>query len=368
MAPPAHVAGSETEMPHVPSRIIVTGGAGFIGSAVCRRLVSEADASVLNIDKLTYAATLESVASLAEKPRYRFLRADIADAEAMATAFAGFTPDAVIHLAAESHVDRSITGSAPFIQTNVVGTHVLLEAARTFWLGLPAERKEAFRFLHVSTDEVYGSLGATGAFTEETPYAPRSPYAASKAAADQLARAWHETYGLPVLVTNCSNNYGPWHFPEKLIPLTILNAVEGRKLPIYGDGKNVRDWLYVEDHTEALLAVLRGGRVGETYNIGGRSERTNLQVVHAICDALDRLRPDTHLRRELIEFVPDRPGHDRRYAIDCSKIERELGWTRAVTFEEGLERTIRWYLDNEAWWRPLREKVYDGRRLGLGGQ
>lgn len=350
---------------HTPSRIIVTGGAGFIGSAVCRRLSAEPSVNVLNIDKLSYAASPKAVESLAGKVGYRFIKADVADAGAMAAAFADFDPDAVIHLAAESHVDRSITGSTPFIETNIVGTHVLLEAARLHWSKLPEPRKAAFRFLHVSTDEVYGSLGPTGAFTEETPYAPRSPYAASKAAADQLARAWHETYGLPVMVTNCSNNYGPWQFPEKLIPMMIIKALEGGALPVYGDGENVRDWLYVEDHVEALLMVLKRGRVGQTYMIGGRSERTNLQVVHAVCDALDRLRPAQRPRRELITFVADRPGHDRRYAIECAKIERELGWARRETFESGIERTIDWFLDNDVWWRSIRSGVYDGSRLGL---
>lgn len=346
-------------------KVIVTGGDGFIGSALCRRLAGELDWNVLNIDKLTYAASPESVASVASKVNYRFLKADICDAHAMAGAFAQFQPDAVMHLAAESHVDRSITGSAPFVQTNVVGTHVMLEAARGYWSKLPSERQAVFRFLHVSTDEVYGALGETGAFAEETPYDPRSPYAASKAAADHLVSAWHETYGVPTIITNCSNNYGPWHFPEKLIPLVILNALDGRKLPVYGDGGHVRDWLFVGDHVDALILVLQRGRPGETYNVGGRSERTNLEVVRAICRILDRLRPIARPRSELIEFVPDRPGHDRRYAIDCSKIENELGWARKETFESGLEKTVRWYLDNETWWRPIRDKVYDGSRLGL---
>jgi dTDP-glucose 4,6-dehydratase len=320
---------------------------------------------ILNIDKLTYAASPESVASVANRANYRFLKADISNAQVMAEAFVDFQPDTVMHLAAESHVDRSITGSAPFVQTNVVGTCALLEAARGYWLKLPADRMASFRFLHVSTDEVYGALGETGAFTEETPYDPRSPYAASKAAADHLVCAWHETYGLPTIITNCSNNYGPWHFPEKLIPLVILNALEGRPLPVYGDGGHVRDWLFVEDHVDALILALQRGRPGETYNIGGRSERTNLEVVRAICGILDGLKPAARPRSELIEFVPDRPGHDRRYAIDCSKIEGELGWTRKEAFESGLEKTVRWYIDNEAWWRPIRERVYDGRRLGL---
>jgi dTDP-glucose 4,6-dehydratase len=348
-------------------KVIVTGGAGFIGSAVCRRIAATPGWSVLNVDNLTYAANLASLDSVTKLPSYAFLKADIADAAAINAAFTSFAPDAVIHLAAESHVDRSITGSAPFIHTNVVGTHVLLEAARNWWGQLPRPRAAAFRFLHVSTDEVFGALGPTGHFSETTRYDPRSPYAASKASADHLVRAWHETYGLPTLITNCSNNYGPYHFPEKLIPLVILNALEGKPLPVYGDGGQVRDWLFVEDHVDALLAVLAGGRVGETYAIGGRSERTNRTVVEAICDSLDRLRPTNHPRRELIEFVPDRPGHDRRYAIDCTKIETELGWRQSRTFEAGLEDTMRWYLDNEAWWRPIRERVYDGRRLGLAG-
>jgi dTDP-glucose 4,6-dehydratase len=348
-------------------KVIVTGGAGFIGSAVCRRIAAAPGCSVLNIDNLTYAANLASLDSVAKLPSYSFLKADIADADAVNAAFTSFEPDAVIHLAAESHVDRSITGSAPFIHTNILGTHVLLEAARAWWARLPSTRAAAFRFLHVSTDEVFGALGPTGHFSETTRYDPRSPYAASKASADHLVRAWHETHGLPTLITNCSNNYGPFHFPEKLIPLAILNALEGKPLPIYGDGGQVRDWLFVEDHVDALLAVLERGRVGETYAVGGRSERTNCSVVEAICDGLDRLRPTNRPRRELIEFVADRPGHDRRYAIDCTRIETELGWRQSRTFEAGLEETIRWYLDNEAWWRPIRERVYGGSRLGLAG-
>jgi dTDP-glucose 4,6-dehydratase len=347
-------------------RVLVTGGAGFIGSAVCRRLAADPGCAVLNVDKLSYAANLENLKSISARENYRFLKADVADPSAMATAFSEFAPDAVIHLAAESHVDRSITGSAPFIETNIVGTHCLLEAARSYWSTLPEDRRTTFRFLHVSTDEVYGSLGATGAFTEETPYDPRSPYAASKAAADHLVAAWHETHKLPTLITNCSNNYGPYHFPEKLVPLVILNALEGRPLPVYGDGGHVRDWLYVDDHVDALIAVLQRGRAGQTYNIGGGSERTNLSVVHQICDILDQLKPINGSRRDLVQFVADRPGHDRRYAIDCSKIAQELGWTSSTLFEHGLERTVRWYIGNEAWWRPIREKIYDGRRLGLG--
>ena len=350
-------------------RVIVTGGAGFIGSALVRHLVLELGHEVLVIDKLTYAGDRRTLAPCEGRPGFAFLQADICDAERMRAALAEHAPDAVMHLAAESHVDRSIASAAPFIQTNVIGTFALLEAARALVAGYDTARAAAFRFLHVSTDEVFGSLGPTGAFTESTPYDPRSPYSASKAGSDHLARAWHETYGLPTIVTNCSNNYGPYHFPEKLIPLVTLNALEGKPLPVYGDGGNVRDWLFVEDHARALVAALTRGVPGETYNIGGRAERTNLQVVHAICDALDRLRPlsapgSPAPRRDLITFVPDRPGHDRRYAIDPAKAERDLGWRSTVTFEEGIERTLRWYLDNEAWWRPLREK-YAGERLGL---
>jgi dTDP-glucose 4,6-dehydratase len=312
-------------------RIIVTGGAGFIGSAVVRHLVGNEGCEVLNVDKLTYAANLASLDPIARNPRYHFLKADICDRAAMAQAFAQFAPDAVMHLAAESHVDRSITGAAAFIETNIVGTYSLLEAARTYWAALPHERKTAFRFLHVSTDEVYGSLGDSGLFREDTPYDPSSPYSASKAASDHLATAWHRTYGLPVVISNCSNNYGPYHFPEKLIPLVILNALEGKPLPVYGTGSNVRDWLYVEDHARALLTILQRGRVGETYNVGGRNERRNLDVVHAICDCLDGFVPSGASRRTLITFVADRPGHDQRYAIDATKLETELGWHAAET-------------------------------------
>jgi dTDP-glucose 4,6-dehydratase len=344
-------------------RVIVTGGAGFIGSALVRHLV-ELGHSVLVVDKLTYAGDRRTLAACEGAPGFTFLQADICDADHMRQAFADYVPDAVMHLAAESHVDRSIASAAPFIQTNIVGTFALLEAARALVADYDAARRDAFRFLHVSTDEVFGSLGPTGAFTETTPYDPRSPYSASKAGSDHLARAWHETYGLPTIITNCSNNYGPYHFPEKLIPLVTLNALEGRPLPVYGDGGNIRDWLFVEDHVRALVAAVTRGRPGETYNIGGRAERTNLQAVHAICDTLDHLRPTAQSRRALITFVADRPGHDRRYAIDPLKAERDLGWSSSVTFEEGIARTVAWYLDNEAWWRPLREK-YDGARLGL---
>ncbi|MDQ1077535.1 dTDP-glucose 4,6-dehydratase [Pseudoroseomonas cervicalis] len=348
-------------------RILVTGGAGFIGSALVRRLVlQEQVEAVLVVDKLTYAGERRSLRDCEGKPGFGFLQADIADAAAMAQAFAGFRPDAVMHLAAESHVDRSIAGAAPFIHTNIVGTFTLLEAARAYWNALDAEKRAAFRFLHISTDEVFGSLGPTGYFTETTPYSPRSPYSASKAGSDHLVAAWHETYGLPTLMTNCSNNYGPYHFPEKLIPLTILNALEGKTLPVYGKGENVRDWLFVDDHVRALITVLRQGQIGQTYNVGGNSERQNIEVVHAICDTLDRLRPDpAGPRRRLVSFVADRPGHDARYAIDASKLKRELGWEPSESFETGLEKTIAWYLENEWWWQPLRQRVYGGERIGL---
>jgi len=346
-------------------RILVTGGAGFIGSAVCRLLVSSLGHEVLNVDKLTYAGNLVSLASLEGNPAYRFAQADVCDRAAIDSLFQAFKPDGVIHLAAESHVDRSIEGSGAFIETNVVGTFVMLEAARAYWQGLAGEAKAAFRFLHVSTDEVYGSLGADGLFTETTPYDPSSPYSASKAAADHLAGAWMRTYGLPVIVSNCSNNYGPFHFPEKLIPLVILNAMHGKPLPVYGDGRNIRDWLYVDDHARALVLILTQGRPGEKYNVGGRNERRNIDVVRAICGILDEARPDAAPHDRLIAFVADRPGHDARYAIDAGKLERELGWRAAHSFETGIAETVRWYLDNEWWWRPLRERVYAGERLGL---
>jgi len=346
-------------------RVIVTGGAGFIGSAACRQFVLAQGWTVLNLDKLTYAADVRSLDAVADHPGYRFLRADICDRAAVESAFADFAPDAVVHLAAETHVDRSIDGSAEFIRTNVIGTHVLLEAVRRFWSALPSDARGRFRFVHVSTDEVYGSLGEEGRFVETSPYDPRSPYAASKAASDHLARAWHQTYGLPVILSNCSNNYGPCQFPEKLIPLTILNALEEKPLPVYGDGLHVRDWLYVDDHVEALSRVLTRGRPGQNYNVGGRSERTNLSVVETICDIVDDLLPASEPRRRLISFVEDRPGHDRRYAMDCAKVESELGWACAESFEAGLRKTVRWYLDNRAWWEPLRRNVYAGKRLGL---
>lgn len=346
-------------------RVVVTGGAGFIGSALVRHLVDVRGATVTNVDKLTYAASLASLDSVAANPNYSLVKADICDRAEMDQVMRDARPDAIMHLAAESHVDRSITASAEFIQTNVVGTHTMLEAARAYWSALAPDAKARFRFLHVSTDEVYGTLPPDGFFVETTAYSPRSPYSASKAASDHLVTAWHETYGLPTLITNCSNNYGPCHFPEKLIPLVLLNALEGKPLPIYGDGRQVRDWLYVDDHVRALVAVLERGRVGETYNVGGRSPMENIAVVSAICDALDRRRPAAKPRRSLITYVADRPGHDRRYAIDPTKIETELGWRAQETFASGIERTVDWYLANEAWWRPLRERVYGGGRLGL---
>ncbi|HVM84592.1 MAG TPA: dTDP-glucose 4,6-dehydratase [Candidatus Binatia bacterium] len=352
---------SETEK----AKILVTGGAGFIGSALCRYLVSEMGHAVVNVDALTYAANPASLAAIHNSPLYAFEKADIRDGAAMAAILAKHRPDAVVHLAAESHVDRSITGSSVFLDTNIMGTASLLEAVRAHLDGLPAAKRDAFRLLHVSTDEVYGSLGPDGLFQEETPYDPSSPYSASKAASDHLVRAWTRTYGLPCVISNCSNNYGPCQFPEKLIPLVILNAREGKPLPIYGDGSNIRDWLYVDDHARALLMVLQKGRIGEKYNIGGRNERTNLQVVQRLCDLMDRLAPARKSHRELIQFVTDRPGHDHRYAIDAGKIETELGWRAQESFETGSEKTVRWYLANEAWWRPLRDKVYQGARLGV---
>ncbi|WP_430513178.1 dTDP-glucose 4,6-dehydratase [Pannonibacter phragmitetus] len=345
-------------------RILVTGGAGFIGSALVRHLVIEAGAEVLTVDKLTYAGNLQSLEVVSDRTNHRFLKADICDRAAMDEAFSSFRPDRVYHLAAESHVDRSITGAGDFIQTNVVGTFTLLEAARNYWSGLEEQAKADFRFLHVSTDEVYGSLGPDGLFHEETPYDPSSPYSASKAASDHLAIAWQRTYGFPALVSNCSNNYGPYHFPEKLIPLIILNALHGKPLPVYGDGTNIRDWLYVEDHAKALHLIGGKGRLGEKYNVGGRNERKNIDVVQAICTILDKLQPADRPRSELITFVSDRPGHDHRYAIDATKLETELGWRAEETFDSGIEKTVQWYLENQWWWRPLRDKVYTGERLG----
>ncbi|HEX8239471.1 MAG TPA: dTDP-glucose 4,6-dehydratase [Allosphingosinicella sp.] len=349
--------------------VLVTGGAGFIGSALCRHLVRSGSYRVVNLDKLTYAGNLESLREIGNSPDYRFVEGDIGDQAKVSELLAAEAIDIVMHLAAESHVDRSIDGPEAFIDTNIVGTFRLLNAALEHWRSLPGERKARFRFHHVSTDEVFGDLPLDeGVFTEETPYAPSSPYSASKAASDHLVRAWHETYGLPVVLSNCSNNYGPYHFPEKLIPLVILNALEGKTLPVYGKGENVRDWLHVEDHVRALELVATRGEVGESYNVGGRAERTNLSVVETICDLLDARRPlpDGHGRRSLIAFVTDRPGHDRRYAIDPSKIERELGWRARETFESGIAGTIDWYLGNDWWWRPIREGKYAGARLGAG--
>lgn len=350
-------------------RILITGGAGFIGSALVRYLLNETDHEVLNLDKLTYAGNLESLVSIEGHPRYRFLKADIADSEAVSNALAQFQPGAIMHLAAESHVDRSIDGPAAFIQTNIVGTYALLESTRAYWWSLDAERKAAFRFHHISTDEVYGDLhGVDDLFTETTPYAPSSPYSASKAASDHLVRAWHRTYGLPVLLTNCSNNYGPYHFPEKLIPLMILNALEGKPLPVYGDGLQVRDWLFVEDHARALVEVVTRGQVGETYNIGGHNEQKNIEVVRGICALLEELAPakpqGVSRFEELITHVKDRPGHDLRYAIDAGKIERELGWKPQETFHSGLRKTVKWYLDNLEWCRHVQDGSYQRERLG----
>ena len=342
-------------------KILVTGGAGFIGSAVVRLAVARGH-SVVNLDSLTYAANLENVASAAGSPLYAFERADIRDRAALGRILAAHRPDAIMHLAAESHVDRSIDGPGAFIETNVTGTYNLLEAARAWWTA--QGRPEGFRFHHISTDEVFGSLGETGQFTEDTPYDPRSPYSASKAASDHLVRAWHETYGLPVVLTNCSNNYGPFHFPEKLVPVVILNALHGRPIPVYGDGGNVRDWLYVEDHAAALLLVLEKGRIGRSYNIGGENEARNIDLMRSICGHMDRLRPDAAPHDRLITFVADRPGHDRRYAIDPTRIRTELGWRPSVTVEEGLRRTVEWYLQNEEWWRPLLTRQGVGERLG----
>ncbi len=339
-------------------KILVTGGAGFIGSAVVRQFIKDTGHSVVNVDKLTYAGNLQSLASVAGDPRYRFEQVDICDAAEVARVFREHRPDAVMHLAAESHVDRSISGPAAFIQTNIVGTYTLLEAARTYWNELDAVHKAAFRFHHISTDEVYGSLGDTGFFTEETAYEPNSPYSASKASSDHLVRAWHHTYGLPVVTTNCSNNYGPYHFPEKLIPLVILNAVNGKPLPIYGKGDNIRDWLYVDDHARALRLVLEKGTPGETYNIGGWNEKTNLEVVQAICTILDELHPQGAPHARLITYVADRPGHDKRYAIDAHKIARELGWKPQENFESGLRKTVEWYLANGDWVRGVTSGEY----------
>ncbi|MBV6274147.1 dTDP-glucose 4,6-dehydratase [Alcaligenaceae bacterium CGII-47] len=351
-------------------KLLITGGAGFIGSALIRHLIHETEHSVINIDKLTYAGNLESLRDIDHSPRYAFEQIDICEAEAISQAFAGYRPDAVMHLAAESHVDRSIDGPAAFIHTNMVGTYTLLEAARHYWMGLAPAAAQAFRFHHISTDEVYGDLEDSGRlFTESTPYAPSSPYSASKAGSDHLVRAWHRTYGLPVLITNCSNNYGPYHFPEKLIPLMILNALEGKPLPVYGGGQQIRDWLYVEDHARALHRVIESGVPGETYNIGGHNEWKNLDVVEAICALMETLIPSRGTAyRDLITHVGDRPGHDLRYAIDASKIGRELGWTPQETFESGLRKTVQWYLDNPEWCRRVQDGSYQRERLGTAGQ
>ena len=346
--------------------VIVTGGAGFIGSALVRQLLSEAGTQVVNVDKLTYASDLVTLESLTGNPRHDFRRIDVCDRAAVQQLMTEVRPDAIVHLAAESHVDRSIDAPAAFINTNILGTYTLLEEALSYWRTLDASARDAFRFHHVSTDEVFGSLGATGRFTESSQYQPNSPYSASKAASDHLVRSWHHTYGIPTLITNCSNNYGPYQFPEKLIPLVILRALDGKSLPVYGDGGNVRDWLYVDDHCRALRLVLARGAPGETYNVGGDSERRNIEVVHRICDLLDELAPAAHgrPRREQIEFVKDRPGHDRRYAMDAGRLERELGWRREETFDSGIRKTVQWYLNNRAWCERVATR-YDGSRLGL---
>ncbi len=347
--------------------IIVTGGAGFIGSALIRHLVGNRLANVCNLDKLTYAGNLESLKEIEDSPLYRFAQLDICDAEGVRQLFDDFQPDAIMHLAAESHVDRSIDDPLCFVRTNVLGTANLLQCALDYWRNLPDDRRQTFRFQHISTDEVYGSLGPDGLFTEKTPYDPKSPYSASKASSDHLVRAWGHTFGLPVLLSNCSNNYGPYHFPEKLIPLIILNALDGKQLPIYGKGDNIRDWLFVEDHAKALWLINQKGVPGETYNIGGRNERTNLQVVQTVCRILDELRPKTQGRYEdQIVFVADRPGHDRRYAIDADKLRNHLGWQPEENFDTGIRRTVQWYLDNAWWWQPIRERKYAGERLGQG--
>jgi dTDP-glucose 4,6-dehydratase len=345
-------------------RVLVTGGAGFIGSTVCRHFILNLGHEVIVLDKLTYAGNLNSLALVASDARYAFEQLDICDAVGLRTIFSKYRPDAVVHLAAESHVDRSISGSTVFVQTNVVGTFALLEASRAYLDENKQLSKEAFRFIHVSTDEVYGSLGETGMFTETTPYDPSSPYSATKAASDHIARAWHRTYGLPVIVSNCSNNYGPYQFPEKLIPLTVLNALDSKPLPVYGNGSNVRDWLYVDDHARALGLILQKGSPGETYNVGGRNERRNIDVVKQICECLDELRSSSGRHDRLISYVTDRPGHDQRYAIDASKLETDLGWRATETFETGIKKTVRWYIEHSDWWKPLREK-YRGERLGL---
>lgn len=345
-------------------RVLVTGGAGFIGSCLVRHLVLDKNYEVLTVDKLTYAGTMASLKLVEGKANHRFLKADICDQQTMRQAFASFRPDRVMHLAAESHVDRSITGAEDFVRTNVMGTFSLLEAARAYYAELDEQARGQFRVLHVSTDEVYGSLGADGLFTETTPYDPSSPYSASKAASDHLAKAWARTYDMPIVISNCSNNYGPYHFPEKLIPLTILNALDSKALPVYGCGENIRDWLFVEDHARALDIIVERGRIGETYNVGGRNERRNIDVVRRICAVLDERRPTAAPRESLIAFVTDRPGHDARYAIDATKLETELGWKARENFDSGIAKTVDWYLENDWWWTPLRQS-YAGERLGV---
>jgi dTDP-glucose 4,6-dehydratase len=349
------------------STIFVTGGAGFIGSAVVRHLLRDTHARVVNIDKLTYAANLDSLRDVSQDSRYAFEKADICNGPLIRKLFNKYRPDAVMNLAAESHVDRSIDGPGEFIHTNIVGTFTMLQEALGYWRGLDKTKQAGFRFHHISTDEVYGSLGAEGLFTETTPYSPNSPYSASKASSDHLVRAWHETYGLPTLVTNCSNNYGPYHFPEKLIPHIVIKALAEQPLPVYGDGQNIRDWLYVEDHAKALSLVVGHGKIGETYNIGGKNERTNLHVVKTICGLLDELHPSPKGSRErLINFVTDRPGHDRRYAIDASKLERELGWKAQENFETGLRKTVHWFCENREWWKTILDGGYRATRIGVG--
>lgn len=346
-------------------KLLITGGAGFIGSALARQVILNTQDQVLVYDKLTYAGNLSSLKPVAENGRFTFVQGDICDALSVGETLNHFQPDVVMHLAAESHVDRSIDGPAAFIQTNLVGTFTLLNSCLAYWRQLNSERAEKFKFMHISTDEVFGALGVTGYFREDTPYAPTSPYSASKAGSDHLVRAWRHTYQLPTIITNCSNNYGPYHFPEKLIPLIIINAIEGKPLPVYGRGENIRDWLYVEDHARALMLVARSGEVGESYNIGGNNEWRNIDVVHAICDTLNELQPKIGGYHDLITFVTDRPGHDLRYAIDSEKIKRELGWAPAEKFETGLRKTVQWYLDNQDWWEAVRSGKYRGERLGV---